>query len=1168
MLGSSVCKYSQLSMSFFGVFCILLPLAPCTSSHNWILSPSRSQLAASGTKPFIPHMPGVIHSQLGPGQKTAIKVSSAHSGHHRFVIFALSNEHYTYDLLKYAVWVDDYIDQAPASANMAYRYPRLHHCAEESRCSGGANFVGPVWTFDADYCEHPDYPSRILYKYKEEAISTDKFIFHRSNVYPWIIGALRFEILESNHGDHDVFCIPIPTHHHTHENQFVVHWFWEGYADAIDVLGFPFQVPENEIYGKKFLNNSVQIINHCRFTKPKRLVGAMHDASKDVSSCVLDVRAARASAARSPTFSGDFGVNAVPVRNDLTNPAIYLNISNGPWDLTNPNSWKDTYPTDYIHMANNANLMKVSSEGCKEATSIDNWEEWLNKTVILEMRLCSRGNDINGSSFKEATVLCANTKNCNAIAWRRRRDSASYNSALISSSDNTPFTGKNHQFRICEFGSHLEEHLDWRYYERKPPPATTTTTTTINEKNDISHFISFQPIAPAFKGSPVYINLTAPWTPDIGSLFGQDSHEYHHGNYSSRFGWKCPMGMGVSSDGLVSQQVGRYIGDYRTGKVERNAWNTTCTDGTVNEWSIEVPTGVYKVTVYVGEGGIGYDGCVAENSKFLLEEDQDKSITFFVNVIDGKLTLKPTEQSSRYLDYTNGANRHYVYRACPDIHWISIEWFTSHFPQAWVPRADNTTSKSHASSNIAAFWERDLGGGDDRSLEEIGVVSVHLPGIQPKSTNNYPGLHSTYTCAMSWFFQGGGNNICMSLIRGVSAGHDPFLYVTNRQGGGAPQVSPRSTWDSKVSFAGALNTSHPDTGVLIYLSNATNRYDDHNRHICGEISKISYCEDYLFKDSLCTLNVNCGGVKARFVRIQLLGQNRILALSGVDVFRKEPPKSSSMICYGVELEAQEQRENNGAPQFVLSSDPSDPIFYSSCYLIKPTQVWLPYKETATGGGTAGTGSASFPWVVDGGKCLNCSSLAQNYRNAHHQSMVVMTPRWWLSDDICLDCTYQGPHWEEVSAATKSPTIAPTQDNPGNEQGSTPTPPPSSYAPTFSPALLYPAKDDADTKKILQDTTFLIVGAILVFFCGISFALIFWWCLIRFQGMKKKACNRKVDDLRTMNIAARESIRQEIYLRENQRNYYTAAEPHPMSRTPSNLTNATTRISNVLVASKG
>mmetsp|Transcript_8299 Transcript_8299/g.11407 ORF Transcript_8299/g.11407 Transcript_8299/m.11407 type:complete len:186 (+) Transcript_8299:80-637(+) len=63
-------------------------------------------------------------------------------------------------------------------------------------------------------------------------------------------------------------------------------------------------------------------------------------------------------------------------------------------------------------------------------------------------------------------------------------------------------------------------------------------------------------------------------------------------------------------------------------------------------------------------------------------------------------------------------------------------------------------------------------------------------------------------------------------------------------------------------------------------------------------------------------------------------------------------------------------------------------------------------------------------------------------------------------------------------------------------------------------------------------------------------------------------NRKLDDLRTMNVAARESIRQEIYLRGSPHNYYKAAEPHLTSRLPSNLTNATTRISDVLAASKG
>ena len=68
---------------------------------------------------------------------------------------------------------------------------------------------------------------------------------------------------------------------------------------------------------------------------------------------------------------------------------------------------------------------------------------------------------------------------------------------------------------------------------------------------------------------------------------------------------------------------------------------------------------------------------------------------------------------------------------------------------------------------------------------------------------------------------------------------------------------------------------------------------------------------YTFQhEHICPYEVDCGGARGNFVRVRLPGQDRILSLASVDVFRTKPvgiPTETSLDdskrgygCYGVE----------------------------------------------------------------------------------------------------------------------------------------------------------------------------------------------------------------------------------------------------------------------------
>jgi hypothetical protein len=135
------------------------------------------------------------------------------------------------------------------------------------------------------------------------------------------------------------------------------------------------------------------------------------------------------------------------------------------------------------------------------------------------------------------------------------------------------------------------------------------------------------------------------------------------------------------------------------------------------------------------------------------------------------------------------------------------------------------------------------------------------------------------------------------------------------------------------------------------------------------------------------MNVNCKGKKGKFVWVQLPGSARILSFDVKVTYDKPLTTGKGMVCYGVEARPQTAT----SPEFITTSDPEDPVFYSTCYVRERNVTWLDIEKTAP----------PMPGWRFNRKCLDCDTYQRNL--AATANMFV--PQWKLADK-CYDCSLQ------------------------------------------------------------------------------------------------------------------------------------------------------------------
>lgn len=153
---------------------------------------------------------------------------------------------------------------------------------------------------------------------------------------------------------------------------------------------------------------------------------------------------------------------------------------------------------------------------------------------------------------------------------------------------------------------------------------------------------------------------------------------------------------------------------------------------------------------------------------------------------------------------------------------------------------------------------------------------------------------------------------------------------------------------------------------------------------CGKIQKAGgYWDREYF--------VDCLGKVGQYLSVKLPGSARYLTVevSAYLFAPLVPANENPLVCYG--LEARQSAPTT--PEYLISTDPEDPIFYSTCYVRNPNIVWLPLVNPQP--------TVTERWRFDG-RCITCESFQRN-RAANKIDFATLPTPWVIADGKCMDC---------------------------------------------------------------------------------------------------------------------------------------------------------------------
>jgi len=328
-------------MNYNLLICLIF-IAPFVFSHNWVNSPSRSP-QANTVAPFLPSSTGTPHVQVRAGQPFQVEWVQGHGGYVWFVMLAESDSDKA--KLHTTKMLDEYLNEAGATkAVPTGKWSRWHRSAANDKKHGSLNnyFVGTVAktsgdhilrdaTFEGSFRGQPSggiKPENVFQMtYPSSCLKDDRRSFHKSSKYPWVIGMRRAKICVHEPSRPDVALLNFPAT--TKPGNYIVHYRWNGYYDAIDVQIVPGTKDVAKPYGVPVPPGApeppatYQKIDHCEFKNPKFRYPCKRVFTTELGCLQL--------CSRQSSKACD-GVNVVPVYNRGSVPLLYRNITNIVYD--------------------------------------------------------------------------------------------------------------------------------------------------------------------------------------------------------------------------------------------------------------------------------------------------------------------------------------------------------------------------------------------------------------------------------------------------------------------------------------------------------------------------------------------------------------------------------------------------------------------------------------------------------------------------------------------------------------------------------------------------------------------------------------------------------------------------------------------------------------------
>ena len=377
-----------------------------------------------------------------------------------------------------------------------------------------------------------------------------------------------------------------------------------------------------------------------------------------------------------------------------------------------------------------------------------------------------------------------------------------------------------------------------------------------------------------------------------------------------------------------------------------------CDDGSVRTWEYKVDNGFYKVTVQHGPSqrrNINVRGTIVEGMRI-----HDRSGRNSPDTTIWPATVVEVRDGRLTLQAYREEGNEFGNNHVQAITSITIEKFagTPALNPIWLPASSGTKG---------VWWQKEFS-----RPQKVGIVSISVEGART----------SNYNCRQWFLFKG--------------------------QLSGCPEKMPGGPFK--------LPTTANSESAVVRVSdtpcNDANGCDSSKSTVCNTVTI-----PVQFFSGIDVLNVDCGGKRGKYVHIELPGRQRILDFNAVNVNldKPSPPSKDALVCYGVEARTQ----TNTAPEFIISEDPKDPKFYSTCFARERVIEWLPVKIQ----------KQQVRWKFNG-KCVSCESYAERLALESSNASSLKAINWHVSD-VCIDCARAVSKEKQSSwlASIKQPSSA-------------------------------------------------------------------------------------------------------------------------------------------------
>lgn len=935
------------------LLCALWLLAATGHAHNWMHSTTRSYFMASTIKPCAERKSTDIHAQVGVGQSFIMKWAVGHGGKSYHVL--LRGE----DLGKvtestYRKSVLDYLAKAPAGSDKGTSTDPNDHRYMGSRSNTSMywndyRFTGyPIDKTSALFkaLDHPYVPNSFIYKFNTTFLGTqgDQRVEYESELYPWILAVHAFNHIDLP-SDHNTALFKIPSY--VKPGYYVYSWMWSGYYDCTDILvrADPVVNP----YGLGGAGYVYSRIDHCEYVGYLQVYDQCLEAAVTVDNVRLDsgeLRSTRVGSSRA-------GINVVVAQNPNAVHPAFRNKVNIPWN--NPVCIGGSDQTQWWQGSPLYTIVPVS----EKESSYDFSPASFGYT-LTDASICATGTTGTGS-FRQAVALCS-TPTCQGLA---------FTGAVPAAGSALPDPSAKITYLLCNT-TVLVGNSSYTHLLKIAPTAVPDADTTPWLKQ-----VSFT--SPLYMGTgyqKIVGDRTVPsgWVVDTGLALavqgiGGDEYGWACNTSSSNFSYlEHPSGLVnttfnttrtidvgntyTSAFGMGYNANSVFVGN----SAERGCLDPTTKLLTRNWWSIKVPAnGVYRVTTFTkytaaelsGMGAIGDEihGCAVENVKLYEGGNGNPPPPSYALVYgndtrpaSGVRFTKDVEVLDGYLTVNaqlqiNEPFKNYWYaneQPCRRINTITIEkrHLLGH-PRAWHPTASSPWREQYLGS----------------AYKSIGLVGI----------NNY----AFTNCAHGFLY---GFDDCPGSYTSTSY---------NRAYG----------WFNKTDQAWTVRVSNTSCAGVAAGQNCPGV-------VCDRIPFAPSIDREFMRYT------NCKGVVGLYVTVQAPGASRILpALDQVmQVNSAVPlttrPLNETLVAYGV----QPVLFSAVTPEYVITYDPEDPKFYSSCYVRETNITWLDQEPP----------KPNTMWRFPSG-CASCSAVDSNIQSYDLTVQTVPTYHLNANSAKCAEC---------------------------------------------------------------------------------------------------------------------------------------------------------------------